>query len=281
MNFSLPKSLPFLLIGLFCLSSAPLNGIEFRGSPTLSTETAPQASGFPFSLFGPRYVKVILIGDSLSFGPFGERLESLLKNAYGRNQVCVFASCGSSPEGWINGTPSYVTKCGYRQFTPNPRECYIRDFNNGRRPSPVDTPKLSKIFSEYHSGLVIIQQGTNWMDQFKPGKKEDIKRIGRYLHDMIFQIRRDNPGARIIWILPPAASKYPQDVQSQIAAYIRRCGEAYKFRCIDSRRITGQYVKGVSGRDGVHYSTEPAHAWADKTYQRIRALVEDDQSPAP
>jgi hypothetical protein len=275
MKGSLQKRFLCLMAGIIIGNSPMASGQDFRGTPSLSTETASQGVRSPLvSLFGKSPVKVMLIGDSLSFGPFGERLEQLLKDMYGEKQVCVFASCASSPESWLNGTPIYMTKCGYRQYTPNSRECYSRDFYNGRAPRPVATPKLGMIFSEYRPNLVIVQQGTNWMDQFNPKKREEYLKIGRYMRDMVTQIRSKNPEAKIIWILPPAASKYSQIIQSQIASYIRRCGETYRFRCIDSRRITGPYIKGISGRDGVHYSEAPARAWADMTFLKIKALVD-------
>lgn len=275
MKSSLRKFFLLLLAGFLFGQSHKVSGQDFRGTPSLSNETSLQGTrSLSRALFGKPPVKVILIGDSLSFGPFGERLEQLLKDRYGEKKVCVFASCGSSPESWLNGKRIYMTKCGYRQYTPNPRECYSRDFHNGRAPELVATPKLGSIFSEYRSSLVIVQQGTNWMDQFNPKKREEYLRIGCYMRDMVKQIRTENPGAEIIWILPPNASKYSPLVQSQIASYIRRCGEAYHFRCIDSRKITGPYVKGISGRDGVHYSEVPATAWADKTFLKIMALVD-------
>jgi hypothetical protein len=272
-----PSRFIALMVGLLQLAEYSAAAQEFRVSPFIASESQqPSSRGFSLPLFGPRSVKVLLIGDSLSFGPFGEHLERLLKEEYGSGQVCVFASCGSSPENWVDGTPVYMTKCGYRQDTPNPRECFVRDFLNGHAPDPVPTPKLSRIFSLYHPDIVLIQQGTNWMDRFQPSKKEEYKRIGYHIRDLVSRIQRDNQGVQIIWILPPSAAKYPAVVQTQISNYIRRCGTAYHFLTIDSRRITGPYLKGISGRDGVHYSADPARIWADKCYQRIRELVKEN-----
>jgi hypothetical protein len=215
----------------------------------------------------------MIIGDSLSFGPFGERLEAILKNAVGNRGVCVFASCGSSPENWIDGEPVYFTKCGYRQITPNPRESIFKDFDHGKRPPPTATPKLGRIFSNYRPDVIIIQQGTNWMDGFNPRNLQDYLLMGRFIRGMISEVRTRSPNSRIIWILPPSASKYPQTVQNQIAAYIRKCALVYNFQTIDSRRLTGNYIKGVTGRDGVHYSSEPARSWADKVFLKLKAMA--------
>ena len=80
-------------------------------------------------------VKVMLIGDSLSVGPFGRALESALQARFGRDEVCVFASCGSSPEDWLPKKPVFVTNCGYRQTTP--QASFSHEYRNGRRPPPV------------------------------------------------------------------------------------------------------------------------------------------------
>ena len=266
--------LRFLLLALYILSAvAEVSAQEFRSTRNLqsSPTSAEPLVVFP-NLMGRRHVGVVLIGDSLSFGPFGERLELLLKNSVGVANVCIFASCGSSPENWIAGEPVYNTKCGYRQSTPKTRECFISDFNHGKAPPPYPTPKLGKILSKYQPDLIIIQQGTNWMDNFHPNRREDINRIYRIINGIIKEIRSGSPGSRIVWILPPASSKYPQAVQLQIAESIRRCAAAYRFRCIDSRSLTGPYIKGVTGRDGVHYSHDPAQNWANKTYQKLRGM---------
>jgi hypothetical protein len=256
------------------LSPWMLRAQDFRSNSSLDS-TPPAAESrmrFP-SLFGPHRVAVMLIGDSLSFGPFGEHLESLLKKTVGDRGVCVFASCGSSPESWIDGEPVYVTKCGYRQVTPNPRESVFKDFEHGRKPPLTPTPKLGQILSCYRPSVVLIQQGTNWMDGFNPENRQDYLRLGSFIRSMILEIRSRSPESRIIWILPPAASKYPQVVQSLIAVYIRSCAVAFHFQTIDSRKLTGAYIKGVTGSDGVHYAEKPAQSWADKVFLRLKAMA--------
>jgi len=248
---------------------------DFRSTRNIDSTVPPPPEPqvrFP-ALFGPRRVGVMLIGDSLSFGPFGEHLESLLKKEAGNRGVCVFASCGSSPENWIDGETDYVTKCGYRQVTPNPKESFFKDFEHGRRPPPVITPKLGKILSHYRPDILLIQQGTNWMDGFNPKNREDYLRLGRFIRGMISEIRSRSPDSRIIWILPPAASKYSQPVQNLITAYIRSCAKVFHFQTIESRKITGSYIKGVTGGDGVHYSEKPAKDWADKVFLKLKVMA--------
>jgi len=260
-------------IGLL-LSPCVLRSQDFRVTRNVdSTLQSPESQvRFP-TLNAPHRVAVMLIGDSLSFGPFGEHLESLLQKEVGDRGLCVYASCGSSPENWSDREPDYVTKCGYRQITPNRREFVFIDFDHGKRPPPMATPKLGRILSNYRPDVIIIQQGTNWMDGFNPHRVDDYHRLGLIIREMIAEIRTRSPGSKIVWILPPAASKYPQQVQTQIAAYIRSCAAAFRFQTIDSQKLTGAYINGVTGSDGVHYAAEPAKSWADKVFLKLRAMA--------
>ena len=70
--------------------------------------------------------RVIMIGDSLSVGTFGESLGTYLVSRFGRSNVAVFAAGGSSPQSWLSSEPDYITKCGYRD--PNPSGTTLIDF---------------------------------------------------------------------------------------------------------------------------------------------------------
>lgn len=81
--------------------------------------------------------RVLMIGDSLSVGAFGEAVQFHLAKNYGSQNVAAYASCGSSPENWLHDTPYFVTKCGYREATPD--TAIMRDFLNGKKPRPTST----------------------------------------------------------------------------------------------------------------------------------------------
>ena len=107
--------------------------------------------------------KVLMIGDSLSVGGFGEALREHLEHEFGRQNVAFFASCGSSPENWLQNEKVFYTRCGYREKTPA-TDVY-RDYQNGKRPAAMATPKIETLIERYRPTIVIIQLGTNWMDQ--------------------------------------------------------------------------------------------------------------------
>jgi len=73
----------------------------------------PQKPGPP-----PPPPKVLMIGDSLSVGGFGEAVREHLEQECGRQNVAFFASCGSSPESWLQDERVINTRCGYREKTP-------------------------------------------------------------------------------------------------------------------------------------------------------------------
>jgi hypothetical protein len=75
---------------------------------------APNLAPFP-SVSGSR---VLMVGDSMTVGGFGEAMQDYLLKRFGSGNVALYASCGSSPEHWIRSGPSFVTKCGYREQTP-------------------------------------------------------------------------------------------------------------------------------------------------------------------
>ena len=84
--------------------------------------------------------RVLFVGDSLSVGKFGEILGDYLVRKYLRENVELYASCGSSPENWLRNEPVYRTKCGYREMLPH-RALVVGD------PMHHDTPKLEKLLA--------------------------------------------------------------------------------------------------------------------------------------
>ena len=209
----------------------------------------------------PLPLKVMLIGDSLSVGPFGKGLEASLRRRYGDRGVGVFASCGSSPEDWLPGTPVFVTNCGYRQFAGG--QAFSREYDNGRRPPPVKTPKLTALFARYRPELIVVQLGTNWMDRLAAAPRLDGKNYRRIIRDFIRELRRGaGSGAAIVWVMPPASSKYPPAVHEAVESWLMEEAQDRGFRTINSRAFTAPYVSGRTGGDGVHYSDAAGRRWA-------------------
>jgi lysophospholipase L1-like esterase len=219
-----------------------------------------------------RSAPVLMIGDSLTVGDFGEALQAYLLQRFGNSNVALYGSCGSSPEHWIRSGPKFITKCGYREQTPQGTELY--DFHNGRRPRHVLTPKLEDLVKKYRPKMVIVQLGTNWMDGFVPNSRSEESHYGRILDDLVMAIRSEpNTVNQIVWITPPDSSRYSRETQRDVKGLITEAARRNSFEIIDSSRLT-HYVPGISGGDGVHYNSAGAKAWANQVTKELDGIIQ-------
>jgi len=225
-----------------------------------SSRYLPEKRTVAFPRLAPP-VKVLLIGDSLSFGPFGEALEGYLRQRFDASDICVFASCGSSPEHWIKTSPVFMTPCGYRESTP--AGAWKEDFANGRRPRPSRTPKIPEIIARFSPRMVVVQLGTNWMDGLPATVVQEGAAYKQIIREFIKELRAQSPPpARIVWVMPPESSKYSATVKEEVDRWINECAKELGFQTISSRRITKKYVPGKTGDDGIHYGEAEAGKWA-------------------
>jgi lysophospholipase L1-like esterase len=193
---------------------------------------------------------VLMIGDSLSVGKFGEVVQAHL--AFKR-RVAAYASCGSSPEHWLAAEPDFVTKCGYRQVTSDSN--IFSDYVNGRAPRPTRTPKLADLVRKHKPTIVVVQLGTNWMD-----RNLSDEQMNDYLGRFVDEARRGGTVEKIVWIAPPDSARL-RKTQGRVHQLIRRAASRKGFDIIDSRNVT-HYVMGKTGGDGIHYNSEASEAWA-------------------
>ncbi len=209
--------------------------------------------------------KVLMIGDSLSVGGFGEAVREHLEHEFGRQNVAFFASCGSSPESWLQDDKVFYSRCGYREKTPT-TDIYS-DYHKGKKPSPMATPKIETLVDRYKPTIVIVQLGTNWMDQTL---SDDY--IRHVLARFVSAVHADST-RRLIWIGPPDSSRFSK-VQSRIYRLIQQSlprGDPL----IDSRRFT-RYVMGKTGGDGIHYNSESGEAWAKPVNATLDQILAPD-----
>lgn len=256
-----------VLIALLVLAAA------VRAEPVITHISPPRAPAPSFRVSQPTVrsaatpVQVLLIGDSLSVTSFGQTLQSLFEQRFGRRQFCIYASCGSSPEDWLSSTRVFVTRCGYRRY--DSRGPLVIDFENGKAPRAVETPKLPVIFARYQPAIVIVQLGTNWMDAVTAGEKDEVK-YRAIVRDFVREVREaSSPGVRILWILPPDASRYPKSTKDFVASTLEKSARELGFATVDSRALLGRYRPGVSGGDGVHLGEEAGRRWAREVAKRL------------
>jgi hypothetical protein len=199
--------------------------------------------------------RILMIGDSLSAGPFGEAVQQHLARQFGPQNVAAYASCGSSPEHWLRDEPGFYTKCGYRESTPDGAPIF-RDFVNGKPPRATLTPKLESLVRRHQPTVVIVQLGTNWMDR----NLSDAQVLS--FTDRFIAAARGGSVRQIIWIAPPDSSAF-RKTQGRIHRLIQQAAARDRFEVIDSRQLT-HYVLGKTGGDGIHYNSEASRAWAEK-----------------
>jgi hypothetical protein len=209
--------------------------------------------------------KVLMIGDSLSVSGFGDAVREHLEREFGRQTVAFFASCGSSPENWLQNEPVFHTRCGYREKTPT-TDIY-GDYHNGKRSPTMATPKIETLIERYKPTIVIVQLGTNWMDQtLSDNHIRDI--LARFV-----SAAHRGSVRRMIWIGPPDSSRFSK-VQNRIYRLIQQSvwrGDPV----IDSRRFT-RYLVGKTGGDGVHYNRESGEAWAKPVNASLDQILAPD-----
>ena len=212
----------------------------------------------------PFPVRVLMIGDSLSAGPFGEAVQQHLAQIYGPQNVAAYASCGSSPEHWLAAEPGFFTRCGYRESTPD-KPPVFRDFINGKPPRPMLTPKVETLVRRHQPTVVVVQLGTNWMD-----RDLSAAQIGSFA-DRFIRAARGPSVRQIIWIAPPDSSAL-RSRQGRIHALIQTAAARDGFEVIDSRQMT-RYVPGQTGGDGIHYNSEASRAWAARINSSLDAKL--------
>lgn len=204
--------------------------------------------------------KVLMLGDSLSVGPFGQEMQHFLIERFGESRVYIIASCGASPEHWLASEPEFVSKCGYRVKTP--RQYLLGDYEKGRRPEPFPTPKLERILPKTQPDLILVQMGTNWFDLLEQASNPDlIEHLDGILNRFVNTLFASDPRPQLVWITPPDSARF-RKVQGLVANLLQRGARRLRFLCIDSSDLI-EYVPGKSGGDGVHYASSAAEKWAN------------------
>ncbi len=184
---------------------------------------------------------ILLIGDSHTVGPFGNKLDQLLR-AEGAT-VATYGSCGSIAGWWYSGQQ---TNCGF--------------FHRGLDGVEVSTtshvtPLLKDILSDIKPDAVIVELGTNYV--MNPNDEFAI----RDMKKMATDIRA--AGAECFWIMPPDMRKFRNDLPRLNRLVTDAVSES--CRLFESAQYT-QYP--AVGGDGIHYwspaGTPIAHAWAQE-----------------
>lgn len=196
--------------------------------------------------------QVVVIGDSLSCGPFGEQLVRDLSASGDR--VRLYCAVSSAPEHWLEGR------------NPGTNRCMTRASGSGLRPCAGDgrMPRLDSLLRTHRGARVIVALGTNSLGSPKPGSA--YKRFSSLV---------GQSGAACDWIGPPhlnpsQARGFSTDRLAGMESNLRtfypglRQSVGGSCRVIDSRGPTARNTVGSATVDGVHRTKTAGVSWAKK-----------------
>lgn len=211
--------------------------------------------------------RVLMIGDSLSVGSFGDTMESYLMQKAGVRQTYIYASCGSSVQSWISSTKTFVTTCGYRETRPGVH--ILQKHRNGRRPPPAPTPKIEPMLRKIRPDTLIVQLGTNHFDVFQRHGSAKLEEERGYFEAFARALTSSGARpARIIWIMPPDSSKFSLAVETAVEKLIYDTCRRHRIIPMRSKAVT-KYIPGTTGGDGVHYADKPGQEWASRVIREM------------
>lgn len=251
-NFTHQRVIPQLFRSIWVVVSLWLVGCSLTGGAAVGNKLDKTA-------------RVLVVGDSLTVGPFGTRMQQWLHANLGANRVFIYGSCGSSPEHWLAANPTFVTPCGYRETTPQTNR--LETHQAGRKPSPVATPKVESLIAKHRPDVVIVQLGTNHLDTLTKKGRTAIPEL-EAIYDRFARALR-GPGSTVrmvIWITPPDSTKYPSWVEKEMNRIIAANNNKHRYGTIVSQTT---YINGVTGSDGVHYNDKGAELWINPILGRI------------
>lgn len=215
--------------------------------------------------------KIMVIGDSLTVGPFGDHLQNWLLSNLPQSQVAIYASCGSSPEHWMKSKSDFISPCGYREATPYNKK--LTKYQFGRKPIPTATPKIETLLRKFKPDVLVIQLGTNHFGTLAKGGDKAIPELRSIYREFSQSIIANKGNLKMIyWITPPDASKFSPSVKIQVQKIIHETIRNHGFREFYSGEKI-PYVKGVSGSDGVHLDKEAAKKWFIKVGIDLRSQL--------
>jgi len=202
---------------------------------------------------------VLFIGDSISYGKFGEVIDSAMRKI--SEKVVSEASCGSAPATWVTmpGQPGHVyekTVCGFWKKEQS-------EDLPGDRSKEHYTPKVEEEIQRIHPRITIVQLGTNIAAADDPESQLPPTR------QLMHEIRAS--GSRCIWIGPPDADSLIVTREKLKITDEMLKTEALAQGCfyVDTLSFTS-FPPGPG--DGIHPSPELSEQWANEVLERIRLV---------
>lgn len=199
---------------------------------------------------------ILFVGDSHSVGPFGWKMDELLRTVPGA-KVGTYSSCGSIFQWWETGK---ATPCGY----------FFRDTaGKTEKGDKGPTPIFDDLMKDVNPDLVVVELGANYAgypsDEFA-------------ITDMQCLVKKISAaGAACAWITKPDSRKGHETIPRILELTYKAVTPYCSY--FDSTLVT-KYP--ATGGDGIHYwskeGTPIANAWAEAAFAAMKPQL--DKLPA-
>jgi hypothetical protein len=208
-----------------------------------------------------RAADVLFIGDSHSYGCFGQTLDKSIRQiTHPRtNQhltALSSATCGSSSSSWLQPGGN-DTKCGFRFCDANGA---CRMSKEGHSPSLMSLLAGASTSPQMPPSTVIVELGSNML-------KANLDKTMKDVTTIIQNIRAK--GSACIWIGPPqpalfflSKAAYEHFVQT-LSAVVSHANCQF----VDSNTKTSR--QNLNDPMGLHYSCRDATHWAEQVFREI------------
>ena len=216
-------------------------------------------------------VRVLYLGDSLSFGAFGTTLDKQLRQS--GNQVYTMVTGGATPYYWLSDFESVAGDAGHWVK----QDGYERRLRKTRA-----VPKIEPLIRKFHPDAVVVQCGTNLYASLRDKRKTPVERVRNveYLVDRMCRVL-EAEHCRVYWITPPDSheGKYPRELQEQMREIIKRMVGRHG-RVFDSYAVT-RYSDAYPKEDGIHYGPDQATDWARRVARDVITWAQQEHASAP
>lgn len=191
--------------------------------------------------------KIVVIGDSLTCGPFGDALFTDLEAQ--RHQVTLYCAVSSAPSHWLEGK------------TPKGQRCEMRTPGSTKKvPCPPNgkVPTASSLLAGTPADRVIVALGTNSL--YGSSAPRDYAELAKLAAT----------GRRCTWVGPP---QLKHDFQKNLNSFYDSLGTRVGSACdlVDSRDATAPGTPGFATTDGIHRTNAAGRAWYDALRSQLRA----------
>ena len=217
------------------------------------------------ALASARAADVLYIGDSHSYGCFGETLDKsmrAMKTSTGRAiTVRSGATCGSSTASWL-AAKGHETACGYRACTVN---------NTCTKSTKGHSDSAEKLMQEESPKVTVVALGSNMLKRSPLAAMTDV-------HILIGKIKTQH--SECVWIGPPQPALFFQRAEAYQAfnERLRSTVEGGGCRFILSDDKTSR--ENLRDSMGLHYDCANGTRWAEKVMKELRPLLQSGTAPS-